>query len=185
VSILDRFIRRHDANDSHEHPTLSIVQMQRRDIREIMPIENAVYPKPWTEKVFQDEIEMMHRNHRLYLVARVGRELVGYCGLLFSGDDAHITNVAVDPKWQGRGVATEIMLDLSLLARDRGCTAMTLEVRHTNAAAQNLYRQFGFVPAGVRKRYYENTDDAIVMWCHGVDTPEFTERIRAIEARRP
>jgi ribosomal-protein-alanine N-acetyltransferase len=104
---------------------------------------------------------------------------------MFSGDDAHVTNVAVDPDWQGRGVATEIMLDLVILARDRGCLAMTLEVRHTNTAAQELYRRFGFVPAGIRKKYYENKDDAIIMWSHGIDTPEFLERVRLIESRRP
>jgi ribosomal-protein-alanine N-acetyltransferase len=111
--------------------------------------------------------------------------MVGYAGLMFSGNDAHVTNIAVDPEWQGRGVATEMMLDLAILSHERGCEAMTLEVRHTNTAAQNLYRRFGFVPAGVRKRYYENTDDAIIMWAHGVDTEEFMERLRLIESRRP
>ena len=51
-------------------------------------------------------------------------------------------------------------------------------------AAQNLYRRFGFVPAGGRKRYYENTDDAIIMWAHGVNTAEFAERLDRIESRR-
>ena len=111
--------------------------------------------------------------------------MVGYGGLMFSGDDAHVTNIAVDPSWQGRGVATEIMLDLALLSHDRGCEAMTLEVRDSNVAAQQLYRRFGFVPAGVRRRYYENKDDAIIMWAHGVNTPEFLERIKLIESRRP
>ncbi|MFM8776816.1 MAG: ribosomal-protein-alanine N-acetyltransferase RimI, partial [Actinomycetota bacterium] len=62
--------------------------------------------------------------------------------------------------------------------------AMTLEVRHTNISAQNLYRRFGFVPAGVRKKYYENRDDAIVMWCAGVQQQEFTDRLRKIELSR-
>ena len=53
-------------------------------------------------------------------------------------------------------------------AIERGCVAWTLEVRASNTAAQELYRQFGFAPAGVRKRYYENTEDAIVMWCHEI-----------------
>jgi ribosomal-protein-alanine N-acetyltransferase len=61
---------------------------------------------------------------------------------------------------------------------------MTLEVRHTNTAAQSLYRRFGFVPAGVRRRYYENTDDAIIMWAHGVNTTEFSGRLDRIESRR-
>jgi hypothetical protein len=56
VSILDRIVKRHGPQQADKsNPELVIVQMQRRDIREIMPIENAVYPKPWTEKVFQDE----------------------------------------------------------------------------------------------------------------------------------
>lgn len=167
------------------HDALTTETMRRRHLRRVLEIEEQVHPRPWTHRTFVTEINKMKDGTRYYLVAYVGDDLVGYGGMMFVGDDAHITNVAVDPKWQGRGVATEIMLDLSLLAVDRGCVAMTLEVRNTNVAAQNLYRQFGFAPAGVRKRYYENTEDAIVMWCHGVDTPEFVERIRAIEARRP
>jgi ribosomal-protein-alanine N-acetyltransferase len=41
------------------------------------------------------------------------------------------------------------------------------------------------VPAGVRKRYYENTDDAIIMWAHGVNTQEFADRLDHIQSRRP
>lgn len=167
------------------HDALTTETMRRRHLRRILEIEEQVYPRPWTHRTFVSEITKMKDGNRYYLVAYVGDDLVGYGGMMFVGDDAHITNIAVDPKWQGRGVATEMMLDLSLLAIDRGCAAMTLEVRNSNVAAQTLYRQFGFAPAGVRKRYYENTEDAIVMWCHGVDTPEFAERIHAIEARRP
>jgi ribosomal-protein-alanine N-acetyltransferase len=164
---------------------LTTETMRRRHLRRVMEIEEGLYPRPWTHRTFVTEISLMREGARYYLVAYVGDVLVGYGGLMFSGDDAHVTNVAVDPDWQGRGVATEIMLDLVILARDRGCLAMTLEVRHTNTAAQQLYRRFGFVPAGVRKKYYENKDDAIIMWAHGVDTPEFLERVRLIESRRP
>lgn len=163
---------------------LTTETMRRRHLRRVLEIEEAVYPRPWTHRTFVSELAHMRVGTRYYLVAYVGDRLVGYAGLMFSGDDAHVTNIAVDPGWQGRGVATEMMLDLAILAHDRGCTAMTLEVRHTNTVAQNLYRRFGFVPAGVRKRYYENTDDAIIMWAHGVDTPEFMERLRLIESRR-
>ena len=164
---------------------LTTETMRRRHLRRVLEIEEQLYPRPWTPRTFSSELAEMKAGNRYYLVAYVGDSMVGYGGLMFSGDDAHITNLAVDPQWQGRGVATEMMLDLSILAHDRGCTAMTLEVRHTNTAAQELYRRFGFVPAGIRKRYYENKDDAIIMWAHGIDTPEYMERIRLIEARRP
>ncbi len=68
------------------------------------------------------------------------------------------------------------MASLAWTAIERGCIAWTLEVRASNVAAQELYRMFGFVPAGLRKRYYENADDAIVMWCHDIQMPEYADR---------
>ena len=103
-------------------------------------------------KIFADELEMMHRGQRWYLVARAGRGVVGYCGVLLQHPDAHVTNVAVSPEWQGRGVATRMLLELARRAVDAGFDALTLEVRHTNTGAQALYRSFGFAPAGIRPR---------------------------------
>ena len=192
MSILDRFIRakgndREDdllAETSQQSHDLVIVPMRRAHIRKIMPIEQQVYPRPWTAQVFVEELEQVRSGKRHYLVGTISDELVGYGGLLYVENDAHVTNLAVHPMWRSRGIATELMLDLAWEANRRGCEAMTLEVRHTNVAAQLLYRRFGFVPAGVRKKYYENRDDAIVMWCAGVQQPEFAERLRKIELDR-
>ena len=192
MSILDRFIRAkavdHDGElqitDAESSQDLVIVPMRRAHIRKIMPIEQQVYPRPWTPQVFVEELEQARVGKRHYLVGTIGDELVGYGGLLYVENDAHVTNIAVDPMWRSRGIATELLLDLAWEANRRGCEAMTLEVRHTNVAAQQLYRRFGFVPAGVRKKYYENRDDAIVMWCAGVQEPEFAERLRKIELSR-
>ncbi len=168
----------------NKNELLTVEPMRRRHLRRVLEIEEAVYPRPWTHRTFVSELGHVRNDTRRYLVAYVGDVLVGYAGMMFVGADAHITNIAVDPAWQGRGVATELMLDVSLIARERGCSAMTLEVRHTNIAAQHLYRRFGFAPVGVRKKYYENTDDAIVMWCNDVDSDEFASRIREIEESR-
>ncbi len=186
MSILDRLLGRpaHRNEITDGAPHLVISEMQRRHIRSLMTIEQQVYPRPWTPRVFEEEIAMMHRNHRYYLIAHVGNEVVGYGGLLFSGEDAHITNLAVNPTWHRRGVATELLLELAWEARARGFLALTLEVRHTNVAAQDLYRRFGFVPAGVRKKYYENTDDAIVMWCSDIQGDEFSRLLGEIESAR-
>ena len=192
MSILDRFIRTKavDRNgelqitDAESSQDLVIVPMRRAHIRKIMPIEQQVYPRPWTAQVFIEELEQVRVGKRHYLVGTIGDELVGYGGLLYVENDAHVTNIAVHPMWRSRGIATELLLDLAWEANRRGCEAVTLEVRHTNVAAQQLYRRFGFVPAGVRKKYYENRDDAIVMWCAGVQQPEFIERLQKIELSR-
>ena len=109
---------------------------------------------------------------------------MGYGGLLFTPDDAHVTNIAVHPEWQRRGIATDLLLELAWKARERECQALTLEVRMSNTPAQELYRRFGFVPAGVRKKYYENVEDAMVMWCHEVSSFEYGARLREIEMER-
>jgi ribosomal-protein-alanine N-acetyltransferase len=154
--------------------------MHRRHLRDVLAIERGVYPKPWTERIFTDEIEMMHRGQRWYLVARVGRDVVGYCGALLQHPDVHVTNVAVNPEWQGRGVATRMLLALAHRAVAAGYDALTLEVRSSNVGAQALYRRFGFAPVGVRQKYYENTEDAIVMWCHDIAEPPYRRRLEQL-----
>jgi [ribosomal protein S18]-alanine N-acetyltransferase len=100
--------------------------------------------------------------------------------------DAHITTVAVDPDRQRGTVGTRLLLGLCEAAVAKGATALTLEVRISNEAAQGLYRRFGFVPAGARKAYYADTgEDALVMWAHDIDQPDFATRLEAIAAEVP
>jgi [ribosomal protein S18]-alanine N-acetyltransferase len=76
---------------------------------------------------------------------------------------------------------------LLALARDavgRGATALTLEVRLSNKAAQEMYRRFGFVPVGIRKGYYADTgEDALVMWAYEVNGPPYSQLLNGLEAR--
>ena len=150
-----------------------------------MPIEHNAYPKPWSRAVFESELRQVASGDRYYVVARErsrGRPLVAYAGLWFvtdpDGDQAHVTNIVVAPDSRRTGVGTRLLASLARVAIERGCVAWTLEVRASNVAAQELYRAFGFVPAGVRKRYYENSEDAIVMWGHDIQTPEYRARLR-------
>jgi ribosomal-protein-alanine N-acetyltransferase len=75
------------------------------------------------------------------------------------------------------------------LAREslvRGAHNLTLEVRMSNQGAQDLYRRFGFAAAGVRKNYYpETNEDALVMWVHDIDSPDYARLLAGLEARVP
>ncbi len=177
MSMLSRVLRREGDGDA---PATVIEPMRRKHIVDIMPIEEGSYPKPWSASVFTSELEMARRGERTYLVAKRSGNLVGYAGAMYVLDDAHITNIAVRPMAKRRGVGTRLLAELAWAARDRGCLAVTLEVRVSNASAQELYRRFGFAPAGIRQRYYENTEDAIVMWCHDIDTTDYRDRLRAL-----
>lgn len=172
-----------DTEGRAETPPLTVMltTMRRRHLRGVIHIEQQVYPKPWTFGLFLSELSQ--RSTRLYLVARVGHRIVGYIGLLRNIDEGHITTVAVDPEWQGHGIATRLLATGARAAALRGCTSLTLEVRVSNDRAQQLYRRFGFAPAGVRKGYYpDNREDAIVMWANDIDAPAYAGRLHDIEA---
>lgn len=159
---------------------LSVEPMRRRHVAGVMAIEQRSYPKPWTENVFHNELEMMRRGERTYLVARRQRAVVGYGGLMYAVDDAHVTNIAVSDEVRRQGVATRLLAELAWCGIEYGSTALTLEVRVSNLGAQALYERFGFEAAGVRPRYYENAEDAIVMWCHRLRSPEYRDRLRQL-----
>jgi ribosomal-protein-alanine N-acetyltransferase len=155
--------------------------MRRRHLRAVLQIEQQVYPQPWSLGVFLSELTA--RATRVYLVARVGDRIVGYLGMFLSQEDAHITTIAVDPEWRRHQVGTRLMAAAARAAVARGCRNLTLEVRVSNNAAQNLYRQFGFAPAGVRPKYYpDNFEDALIMWAHDIDSAGYARRLAEIDA---
>ena len=158
--------------------------MRPRDLPAVLDIEAAVYPRPWSHRIFTDELAQ--RRSRVYRVARVGRRIVGYAGLMLVQDDAHVNNIAVDPAWQGRGIATVLLLELVRVAVGRRARDLTLEVRVGNERAIALYRRFGLAPVGVRPGYYEETgEDAIIMWARGIDTEDYARRIDGIVLSLP
>jgi ribosomal-protein-alanine N-acetyltransferase len=158
--------------------------MRRRHLRSVLRIEEQVYPRPWSSSLFLSELAL--RSSRAYSVARVGREVVGYAGVMISFEDAHVTTIAVDPAWHRRGIATRLMVALTRESLVRGARNLTLEVRMSNKGAQEMYRRFGFGPVGVRKNYYQETnEDALVMWVHDIDSPEYAELLASLEARVP
>lgn len=195
MSVIERMLGRPDGADDEG---LILTPMHKRDLKHgILETEAHAYPKPWSPSVFQSEIDQVKTGSRFYLTARRGSvgdaaksrrmpkgRVVGHAGLWFTHDEAHVTNVAVHPDARRSGVATALMLALAEEAIRRECVAWTLEVRLSSEGAQGLYRNFGFVPAGVRKKYYENVEDAIVMWCHDIQLPEYRERLDRLGATR-
>jgi [ribosomal protein S18]-alanine N-acetyltransferase len=189
MSVIERMLKR-DANGSNG---LELTVMRRRDLKHgVLETELHAYPKPWSVGVFESEIDQIRSGSRYYLtarrrsVARSGRvkpRIVGHGGLWFTADEAHVTNVAVHPDARRTGVAMAMMVALADEAIRRGCIAWTLEVRVSSTGAQNLYERFGFVAAGVRQRYYENVEDAIVMWCCDIQSDEYAARLDELRGR--
>jgi len=167
-----------------EELVVHILPMRRRHLRSVLRIEAQVYARPWSLSLFVSELAL--RTTRAYYVARVNGVLCGYAGLMVTEGDGHITTLAVDPAWHRKKIGTRLLLVQAREAVHRGARSLTLEVRVGNAAAQEMYRRFGFGPAGIRKNYYvETNEDALVMWAHDVNTPEYEHRLAEIEADVP
>jgi ribosomal-protein-alanine N-acetyltransferase len=161
-----------------------LLPMRRRHLRSVLRIEAQVYPRPWTLSLFLSELAL--RSTRVYTVARAQGMVVGYCGLMLTGPDAHVTTIAVDPQYHRQGIASRLMANMARQALERGARHLTLEVRVSNQPAQSLYRKFGFHPAGIRKNYYiETNEDALVMWADDIDSDSYVARLARIEAAIP
>ncbi|NER47837.1 MAG: ribosomal protein S18-alanine N-acetyltransferase [Symploca sp. SIO1A3] len=93
-------------------------------------------------------------------------------------EEAHITILAVHPDWRGQGLGQLLLYALLKKAQELQLEWATLEVKPSNQAALSLYQKFGFVEAGRRRCYYQDTgEDALILWCSGLQTPEFTQRL--------
>jgi ribosomal-protein-alanine N-acetyltransferase len=165
-------MRRSLGTSVDEAPEVEIQRMRRRHLRGVMAIERQVYPRPWSPSLFLSE--MTDPRNRTYLVARLGRDVVGYGGVMVHRDEAHITTIAVDPAHHRRKIGTRLLYELVSEGIRMGASAVSLEVRVSNHGAQNLYRRFGFRPVGIRKGYYQETgEDALVMWADDLRTADY------------
>jgi ribosomal-protein-alanine N-acetyltransferase len=143
--------------------TWSIRLAERRDVRELLVIEEAQFPEPWTKGMLLDELS--NTTSRRYTVAVEDQRVVGYLGIMFVMDELHVNTLGTLPDREGRGVATSLMDEAWADARLRGVARATLEVAVSNTRARQLYYRYGFRPVGVRKNYYERThEDALVLW---------------------
>src|SRR6266545_3798689 len=172
-------MRRSLGISAEEPAQLEIQRMRRRHLRGVMGIERQVYPRAWSPNLFLSEMTDMR--NRTYLVAKRGKDVVGYGGIMSYGDEAHITTIAVDPKHHREKIGTRLMFELVSDGIRMGARAVSLEVRVSNVGAQSLYRRFGFRPVGVRKGYYQETgEDALVMWADDVQAAEYRETLERV-----
>ena len=118
------------------------------------------YDEFWNEKILEDEFK--NPNSKYYVLVK-DNELIGFGGLWFNIDEAHIMNIAVNKKFRRNGFGTDILSYLINVAKENNKKILTLEVRADNNPAIKLYEKFDFKKIGIRKRYYNNSIDAIIM----------------------
>lgn len=139
---------------------MRIIDMCASHLPDLLLVERESFSHPWTEAMFREELS---GKCSVYCVAEENGKAVGYMGMWILADEGHITNVAVGKAYRRCGIGGALIDHFIALAKEKKLCLMTLEVREHNMAAISLYAAKGFVPVGRRKKYYDNTEDAILM----------------------
>jgi len=133
--------------------------MSEDDLDEVMGIEKVSFPNPWRRSFFLADVP---RPDGLCLTAEDEGEVVGYL-VAWGREEVHLANLAVAEERRREGIAGLLMQELMRLALAWGAQSLYLEVRESNDGAREFYSGLGFVATFLRKGYYENGEDAIVM----------------------
>jgi len=160
--------------------TISVVRLAAEHIEAMRVIESASFPVSWGEGSFEKELE--ENALARYLVALEDGAVAGYVGAWAVLDELHITTFAVDPARRGRGIGRRLLAALLANAVDEGACWTVLEVRESNVAAIALYQSFGFRQVGLRKKYYENGENALVLWVGQMQQGSFRALLAASSA---
>jgi [ribosomal protein S18]-alanine N-acetyltransferase len=138
--------------------------MASSDLPEVLALEKAAYPFPWSQGNF---IDSLAAGYLAWVRHDPQRQLVAYCVAQPGYQETHLLNLTVAPLQQRRGHGRTLLLALAGWARERGDAALWLEVRQSNTAGRALYAGAGFAEVGLRRGYYPDTqqrrEDAVVM----------------------
>lgn len=130
---------------------------------EVFELEQICFPDdPWGKMSFENELD----NPRSVFLVAIDEEknkVVAYGGVWIVYDMGEITNIAVHPDYRREGIGKNILKLLTDICRENNMLGITLEVRESNTGAKALYQNEGFVVCGLRKRYYQGIEDAIIM----------------------
>ena len=121
--------------------------------------EKLCFSVPWSA----ESLKMLTHEPFFGLVATVDGKFAAYGGMMCVLDEAQMLNVATLPEYRRRGLAREILAGLYDEARARGAVTMTLEVRESNTAARELYRNEGLYEIGMRPNYYQDPREAAIL----------------------
>jgi len=143
-----------------EHPVY-FREIQSADLEEIMTIERASFTSPWSARFFLEEIQVSYAKS---VLAEMEGRIVGYIIYWQLPKEVDIHNLAVHPAYRRQGIGRSLLSSAIDSAKGQGSKRVTLEVRKSNQAAQQLYHTLGFVERGIRKGYYsDDGEDALVM----------------------
>lgn len=137
-----------------------IRRMQMEDIAEVLEIQNSLGFQEWSEQGFRSEVS--NADYSVPLIFKNDR-IHGYMVTRIVADEAELCSIAVRKENMGKGVAQSMLAACDSILDSRSISQMFLEVRTSNLRAIQFYHRNGFQDMGVRKKYYQDGEDALLM----------------------
>ena len=131
------------------------------DAKSLATIEQSLFTDPRSETTFKSSIEL--DDNAVAIVAEFGGVVIGYADVYKAYDELQLNNIAVLEQYRGNHIAEKMMQILIDTGRELDCQTITLEVRESNEPAIKLYEKCGFCKVGLRKNYYSDNENAILM----------------------
>ena len=139
---------------------ITIENLNLNNVEAVSQIEKEMIETPWGLNALKKEIE---NKNAFYAVIKKDDKVLGYGGIWFSIGTSDITNIAVLKEERRKGYGSIILNELIKKAIENKCYEINLEVNENNEGAILLYEKNGFLKVGLRKKYYNNKDNAILM----------------------
>ena len=139
---------------------ISISLMTLDDLNSISDILQEEFDDFWTFNILKSELE--NKNSK-YIIAKEDNIILGFAGLIDTVDQFEITNIVVRKTYRNKGIGTLLLDNLISIAKNNKKDKIYLEVNEKNLPAISIYEKKGFKKCGLRPKYYNNTDDAILM----------------------
>ncbi|HEY0076893.1 MAG TPA: ribosomal protein S18-alanine N-acetyltransferase [Abditibacteriaceae bacterium] len=133
------------------------------DTDEIVRIDQTSFTKPWSEQTMRTAIEKAQCGEYIALVAETNTTVCGFVIAWNVREEGEIATIAIDEPFRDQGIAQRLLEAALHEAARRGAEWMFLEVRPGNRTALHLYEKCGFQKVGLRKNYYRDGDDAVIM----------------------
>ena len=139
---------------------IAIHEMKIQDLDLIAEILETNFDNFWNYNVFKSELE---NGNSKYLVAKINSQIVGFAGIIPIVDECEISNIVVHKDFRNQKIGSCLLQKLIDLTVSLNLKIINLEVRESNIFAIKLYEKFGFEVCGLRKKYYDNIENAILM----------------------
>lgn len=138
---------------------IQITQMTLEDFEEIKDILQTEFDEFWKPSILKSELESENSK---YIVAKNDNIVVGFAGIILLPDDAEITNIVTKKSERKKGIGNLLLAKIIEMAKKERDN-ISLEVNEKNEVAIKLYEKYGFEKVGIRKKYYNGIDNAIIM----------------------